>query len=825
MILIRLLPFLGMLVFFFSATSPARADLSFSAFVKKQQKDVVLCGTAPATVLSCTLREDALLASLRGQQSLTIHDVPLDPSTVGTIRIQRVRSVVDQNTTYRVSSESERALAAPEMHAFSGIIDGEVGSTVRLIDVGGNLFLLVERSTGKSFILAPTAESIHDAHYTLMASSAIHAELRDIWNQVTTINAAQKTLPHPQALDWTRLLEVDLALETDTEFFISTGRDVRLAQAYATALVQMVSMIYTEQVNICFRLSWLKTWTASPADPYDVKGDAYALPEKVRSYWSENYRDVPRDVAHVMTSISYGGGGFGFFNALCSSGEYAFSVSSVQGRSTYPTFAFTYDAYILAHELGHNFNATHTHSCAAGVPLDTCVVEDAIRDGCLDAGIQAKPNPGSIMSYCGGTNNAAGLGYTVRMEFLEFNKQEIRTAAEAATCLEEPAEPTLALTSLRGGEQLRPAQQVAISWRSARVANVRIDYTVDGSSWASIVTSVPAADGSYTWTVADVCTNDLRIRLKDADGGEASDTSVLATAVLKDDPDGLVAYYPFAESLDDEQECHLYNLSGAATYVNDRSGAERKAVTFNGATSLRNNDVPMDFDSFTYTFWFLPSSLDGEQQLLGTSWEEQQSIIQAHVWGQFGIAYWSGGGAPAQIWGGTPTLNTWNHGAVTSNGSTISLYMNGLLRAEEPLTNPLNKRESATLFVGGRAGTAFFRGAMDEIRYYRRSLSASEIAEMYTTEPVSVAERELTPSTTVVYPNPAREQITIVISDAAGQTAVQIVDALGVAVWSGNVMPNTTSVTVDVQPFPAGVYQVVVSCDRMTERRGIVIMR
>lgn len=810
------------------STAVANTDtpFSFSSFVDTQRKDVALCATEPSSILSLTLREHALIEALRTSHQLTLTDFPLDPSMTGVVQLQRVRSVVDQNTIIVSPAVTKGEQSTPEVHSFSGSIQGEPGSIVRLTDIGGTLFVLIERSNGKSFILAPSADSYENRHYTMMASSAIRADMRNLWEHLPTGDGSNKTMPVPQSLDWSRLLETDLALETDTEFFIATGRDSKLAQAYAIALVQMMSLVYTEQVNVCFRLSWLKTWTDAPADPYGVKGDAYALPDKVRLYWKENYRDVPRDVAHVMTSVSYGGGGFGYYNALCSKGDYAFSVSSVQGRSRYPTFAFTYDIYILAHELGHNFNAHHTHSCAAGFPLDTCLTEEAVRDGCLDASATPKPNPGSIMSYCGGTNNAAGLGYSVRMTFLDFNKNEIRTAAEAAACLQAPELPTLALTSLRGGDQFTPLQRVDVTWRSSSVASVNVDYTTDGMNWSRAATSIPATDGLYSLSVPDVCTRNFSVRIADGGGGTARDSSVLQNVIIKNDPDGLVAFYPFETSLNDEQECHFYHLQGQATYTSDRFGVTNNAAQFNGSTSVRNDGFPMSYPAFSYSFWFRPATLSDEQHLLGTNWEEGPAVLQTFVWGQFGMAYWSGGGSPRQLWGGSPSINVWNHGAITCDGTTISLYLNGQMRAQETLAAPIARSERAKFYAGGRGNKAFYTGGLDDVRYYQRSLSASDVSDLYTSKPLSVDDDHQGVTSTAVFPNPTQDQITIAFTQPLTiLTTVHITNALGVIVRSFTAAPKAMHLTIDLSDLPSGSYRVRVPSQDAIQTHPVTLIR
>ena len=75
----------------------------------------------------------------------------------------------------------------------------------------------------------------------------------------------------------------------------------------------------------------------SPADPYNSQGNGVTLADSVKAYWKANYQNVKRDLAYVMTSfISYGGGGYGYYNALCGgNGDYSYSASSVQEHTIY----------------------------------------------------------------------------------------------------------------------------------------------------------------------------------------------------------------------------------------------------------------------------------------------------------------------------------------------------------------------------------------------------------------------------------------------------------------------------------------------------------
>ena len=101
----------------------------------------------------------------------------------------------------------------------------------------------------------------------------------------------------------------------------------------------------------------------------------------------------------------YGGGGYAATIVGLTSG-YAYSASSIQGSNFKdPLLGYSYDVWILTHELGHDLGADHTHSCTNHPALDSCqcgsspTSEDVASDACPGIA-QVKKNAGSVMSYC-----------------------------------------------------------------------------------------------------------------------------------------------------------------------------------------------------------------------------------------------------------------------------------------------------------------------------------------------------------------------------------------------------------------------------------------
>ncbi|HEX8819362.1 MAG TPA: lamin tail domain-containing protein [Archangium sp.] len=95
----------------------------------------------------------------------------------------------------------------------------------------------------------------------------------------------------------------------------------------------------------------------------------------------------------------------------------------------------------------------------------------------------------------------------------------------------EPARSGGALTqsitvlSPNGGESLRSNSFGTARWSASGVTAVKVELTVDGSTWRTVVASADAASGSYSWGVPVIATNVAKVRVSDASNSAISDTS------------------------------------------------------------------------------------------------------------------------------------------------------------------------------------------------------------------------------------------------------------------------------------------------------------
>jgi hypothetical protein len=76
--------------------------------------------------------------------------------------------------------------------------------------------------------------------------------------------------------------------------------------------------------------------------------------------------------------------------------------------------------------------------------------------------------------------------------------------------------------------------------------------------------------------------------------------------------------------------------------------------------------------------------------------------------------------------------NTWHHVAVTWDGTTQRVFLDGLCNCSvSPTLQPLDNTQPFTIGCYPTGGATHLWGSLDEVRVYNRTLSMSEIADLY----------------------------------------------------------------------------------------------
>jgi Tol biopolymer transport system component len=203
-------------------------------------------------------------------------------------------------------------------------------------------------------------------------------------------------------------------------------------------------------------------------------------------------------------------------------------------------------------------------------------------------------------------------------------------------------------------------------------------------------------------------------------------------------PSGLIAHYLFDGSVNDETGNGFNGVNHGAQFIPDRLGIASHALSFSGAqqsyVEIPNSGPMVLNDLFTIAFWIRQapgnSAIIMEKDIVGSvdyDWYLEANNGVLH----FGFGTWGNVYANRSIGDGG-----WHHVAYVRNRSTgsMKLYIDGTLDKDDPghfnnLTTDALIHFGAWDTPGGMEG--FFEGALDEIRFYDRVLSAQEISELY----------------------------------------------------------------------------------------------
>lgn len=211
--------------------------------------------------------------------------------------------------------------------------------------------------------------------------------------------------------------------------------------------------------------------------------------------------------------------------------------------------------------------------------------------------------------------------------------------------------------------------------------------------------------------------------------------------------DSLKGHYKFDGTLSDFSGNGNHIVTGSGTFVNDRFGNINKALYFDGVSDSLNLPIsefsPISGD-FTISFWYKTNSPE-IQNLFSSKQYPNDTIsnfeIQLSSHNSYYLeyltqsffstfVYWNGSGVGSNaIAEGNPgafTNNAWCHFAITRAADTLRIYKNHSLYTLSIDNNYGGALGDAVDFIFS-SSPHLFRGTIDDMRLYNRSLNQSEI--------------------------------------------------------------------------------------------------
>jgi hypothetical protein len=212
---------------------------------------------------------------------------------------------------------------------------------------------------------------------------------------------------------------------------------------------------------------------------------------------------------------------------------------------------------------------------------------------------------------------------------------------------------------------------------------------------------------------------------------------------------GLVAYYQFSGNANDASGNGLHGVVNGATLTTDRFGVANRAYAFVPQQSITapggggQNPMPI-----TISLWYAPEPSDTTASVV-------RNLFSKYVWGSWNgyglilgdqgpkidpIIPWYVRSTGNRVIGdyGVPPFQadnfgyrTWHHLVFTVDSTQGILYLNGKRMSSLPwLGPPAASTNGDAWLIGGN----FYRGRIDDIRVYRRALSAVDVRALWELE-------------------------------------------------------------------------------------------
>ncbi|MBS0197060.1 MAG: NPCBM/NEW2 domain-containing protein [Planctomycetes bacterium] len=238
----------------------------------------------------------------------------------------------------------------PAPATWRGVVRDYPRSVVAAAVVAGGLRAVIDLGEGPANVLyvQPARElGLGEGHVMYAAADAAPGDWR-----CGVVEPAQPT-PAPAGYGPRACAKVaEIAFDADYEMFLANGESVANTVADIESVLIANDVIYLRDVGIGHQ-STAFVIRATPADPYTAT-DAGGLLDQFRAEWETNRGGIRRDIAHLMTGREVDGNiiGVAYVSVVCSNFSYGLSQSRF-------TAQLVYRVGLTAHELGHNWSASH----------------------------------------------------------------------------------------------------------------------------------------------------------------------------------------------------------------------------------------------------------------------------------------------------------------------------------------------------------------------------------------------------------------------------------------------------------------------------------
>ncbi|MFK7932987.1 MAG: M12 family metallo-peptidase [Saprospiraceae bacterium] len=411
----------------FQQVEQAKRTQSFVKFVPFQQaKNIIQNSDLQLVVKSATLLKinTTEFNTIKNQRTNFINlTVPINETEQIQIELF-AKDVFKKDFIYK-NEEGQKLATSPALF-YRGVVKNNPNSLVALSIIGDEMMGMISSPSLGNLVIGKLKDGSHQ-HIIYRDSDLVEQNKATCHSDVLPYVSNTKLLPTDEAKSAACGKVIDIYFEADHLFYQAAGNNEQNVLDYLGGLFNVIATLFQRE-SIAVRISEIKVWTTP--DPYPTTDAEEAL----FSFRSQLNGQFNGDVAQLLSLYTdednfAPNGGLAFIDKLCQSKLLSVSYSNIDGVFR-PLPRYSWDAFLITHELGHNFGSPHTHACEWGATgfqsLDNCFE----TEGNCSQG-PAPINGGTIMSYCHVTTN----GINFSNGFGNEPGNLIRNRVAAANCL------------------------------------------------------------------------------------------------------------------------------------------------------------------------------------------------------------------------------------------------------------------------------------------------------------------------------------------------------------------------------------------------------
>ncbi len=302
--------------------------------------------------------------------------------------------------------------------------------------------------------------------------------------------------------------------------------------------------------------------------------------------------------------------------------------------------------------------------------------------------------------------------------------------------------------------------------------------------------------------------------------------------------EGLLIDYKFDGNADDSSEGNYHGLNYRVNYGSDRYGNAFSAAVFNGIDSYIDFPNKMELKPelpVSFAFWVNYNDLSYENStVFNTSFEEdvnsgvymnvQSSTSKYQISFGDGTNFYSSGTRRTFTSDFSIQPSEWHQIIIVLNGaSDVKMYVDceetfgsysgsgGELKYSN-LPGSIGRHDRSLVEVAN-----YFKGVLDDFRYWNRALTDDEINLLCKEcNHLSVADTDLNPKTSIIFPQPADGFINIKANRTIDE--IVILNSMGELVMAEVFKPH-----IDLAHLTSGIYFVKLISESQVETKKIII--